>query len=101
MSKLNVRFLNNFIVRVVQTTLDDDDNLSVQTIDKHFGVGEIYQLDQFERNSDGKLDLHLKNGMVLRNLEPECCEVIDVKANAAKKAKSKGGCGCGGKGKKK
>jgi hypothetical protein len=100
MSKVNVRFLSNFITRVVRTQVNGDGNLSVKTIDKHIGVGEIYRLEQYERNAAGKLDLHLSDGVVMRNLEPECCEIIDAQANADKKASTSGGCGCGGTGKK-
>jgi len=102
---VQVRFVNNFILTVVETITDDDGRLQAQERLVHIHVGDIYALERFEQIGDDKFDLHFLdsgplNGGVAHRVEGDLCEFTQsdkVKANRIA-ATAAGGCGgCGNK----
>lgn len=100
--KLTVRFLNNFIIDIVRTVLDDETGkLKTETKQFHIQLGDTYDIDQFERYQDDKLDLHFPEGSPLEGIalrvEGDHCAINEPPIPKV----NPGGCGgCGG-GKKK
>ena len=99
MAQINVRFIHNFIMQVVQTT-EQDGKLVVTEKSVHIHMGDIYILSQYQRAPDGRLTLHFADSSpvvgVAHNIESDYCELNEP--NTAKKTTS--GCGgCGNKGK--
>lgn len=93
---LMVRFLNNFIMTVIQTVVDENDKLVIQENDIHICVGDVYNIVQYERHSDDRVDLHFPDSSplagVAHNVEGDYCEIREPHA-AKPKVVGCGGCG--------
>jgi hypothetical protein len=101
---VSVRFLNNFILTVVQTVLDNDGRMSVKEKSFHIQMGDIYKLTQYHRHPDGHLDLHFADDSplagVAQRVEPDYCELLEPKPTSGVTARVTGCGGCGNKKKK-
>lgn len=98
MSKpIKVRFLNNFIITVIQTVEDDDGNLQAQEKTFHISMGETYQISQYETHADGRVDIHFPDSSPLagiaHNVEGDYCELRV--SGMPKKVVETGCSGCG------
>lgn len=100
---IHVRFLNNFILTVVQT-VEEDGKLVVREKSFHIAMGDVYPISQYQRHTDDRLDLEFPDTCPLaglaQNIEADYCSLVDSKAKAAA-AKPQGCGGCGNKNKKK
>lgn len=96
-SKINVRFLNNFIITVVQTITDDEGMLSAQEKQFHIAMGDVYPLTQYQRHPDGRLDLEFPDTCPLAglamNVESDYCELVEPKTTVTAQVTGCGGCG--------
>lgn len=98
-----VRFLQNSILTVVHTGLNELGEMVVTETPAHVAYGELYILSRWEVN--GKLatlyfpdDESSKIHGVAQNVELDICQFVDsdvVAAAAAQTASAPGGCGCG------
>ncbi len=109
---INVRFVHNFIMNITQTVLDVNGRFSVKKKDVHVRMGEVYNISQFERHNDGRVDLHFPDSSpfsgVAHNVEGDYVEIKSpeekmekYKANDSNRNRSGGGCGSCGKKRKK
>ena len=93
-----VRFVNNFIIAVVQTVEDDDGRLVAREKSFHIHLGDTYMLSQYEEHDDGRVDLHFPDSSplagVAHNVEGDYCELRNPPIK--QKATTKGVAGCGG-----
>ena len=97
-SNLSVRFVANFIITVVQTVLDEDTGqLVVREKPFHIESGDSYQISQYQRSEDNKVDLHFPDSSplagVAHRIEGDYCEVIEPKTSSSVSAKVTSGCG--------
>ena len=93
---MKVRFLNNFIMTVIQTIVDKDGSLAIQENPFHISVGDVYDVVQYERHADDRVDLHFPDSSplagVAHNVEGDYCEVREPSA-AKPRVTGCGGCG--------
>jgi len=105
MAEINVRFLANFILPVVQTVIDEETGeLRVQEKSVHIEAGDTYRISQYQRSPDDKVDLHFDDSSplngVAHRVEGDYCEIVEAKTHVTAKVTT-GGCGgCGNKKKK-
>jgi hypothetical protein len=101
---MNVRFLNNFIIEVTQTDVDDNGDIVVVKKRVHVKRGDIYKLHSYERygtmltlefeKPDGHFGDYLHG--VARGVESDYCEIMEKRAPTINL--NHGGCGgCGHK----
>ncbi len=98
MSKaLKVRFLNNFIITVVQTLEDAEGKLMAQENTFHIGMGDTYDLTHYEEHLDGRVDLYFPNSSplagVAHNIESDYCELRNPTTPKQNVTAGCGGCG--------
>jgi hypothetical protein len=95
---MTVRFLNNYLITVAQTYLDQSNKMSVQSKQIHVHAGDIYRITQFYRHPNGSLDLHFPKDSVLYGVATRIdSDICAINNDGTKKPSS----GCGGCGKKK
>ncbi len=77
---MNIRFRNNFIIKVVRTTLDENDQLTTTTHHIHVYLGDIHPIDSYEKTPDGKFIFHFPQSSVLHGvahrIESDYCEIM-------------------------
>jgi len=99
---LSVRFIHNFIIKVIQT-VEENDKLVAKEKRHHILAGDIYSLAQYHRHPDGKLDLHFPDSSplsgVAHRVEDGYCELTVPKKPT--RTVTTGCAGCGGKKRKK
>ena len=97
MSDINVRFLNNFVLVVVTTGLNDEGRMQATEVSFHVARGDTYPIEQYERHPDDKLDLHFPDSCpmagVAHRVEGDYCELTEPAKIAAKPSGGCGGCG--------
>jgi len=93
---MDVRFLNNFIITVKKTILDENENLTVVDMQRHVKMGDIHSIDNYVEK-DNFLTLYFSDKSSLHgvafNIEKDYCEIL-------KKRKPFLSSGCNGCGKK-
>lgn len=92
----DVRFLNNFILTTVSTSLDDDGQLVAKESIYHISSGSTYSIDDYQINGNTVSIFFPATGPITGiapQVEPGYCEFRDTQNVVAPKA---GGCGCGG-----
>ena len=99
MSSINVRFLNNIVLTVVQTIADESGRMVAVKKPFHIGLGDVYPVAQYQRHPDGRIDIHFPDSCplagVAHRVEEDCCELTEPAKIAARVT------GCGGCGNKK
>ena len=95
MASHKVRFINNFIMSVIQTVEDGDGNLVVKEYDIHIQAGDIYDVEQYEMHPDGRVDIHFTDSRIAHNVESDYCELGPT--NPTKPIVTKGCGSCGNK----
>ena len=94
---MKVRFLNNFIITVVQTIENEEGRLVAQENTFHIGMGDTYSLSSYSEHDDGRVTLHFADNSpligVARNVEGDYCELRQ--AMPPKKVVESGCGGCG------
>ena len=93
---VNIRFLNNFVLTVVTTGINDAGDIVAEEHQFHVKQGDIYPISQYERHPDGKVDIQFPDtcdlaGMANR-IEGDYCEIVDPPASRPLTISS----GCGG-----
>lgn len=101
-NKIHVRFLNNFILTVVQTIVGKDGKMVVKDKQFHIQLGDVYPVEQYQRHPDNKVDIHFPDTCplagVAHRIEGDYCELHQP---ASVKSTVTGCGGCGNKPKKK
>lgn len=95
---INVRFIHNFIITIVQT-VEVDGNLVAQEKQIHILMGDVYGVSQYQRNPDGRLDLEFPETSPLAGLaqgvEPDYCELTGHAPGTSPETSSGTSAGCG------
>jgi len=96
---MQVRFLNNFVMTVIQTVEDSQGKLTTQTKPFHIRMGDIYPLSSYERHPDGHVDLHFPDSCplsgVAERVEGDYCEIPKTPSKTVVTDMTPGCGGCG------
>jgi hypothetical protein len=95
---MNVRFLHNFVLTVVQTELDEHtDKMVVKNNNYHIQTGDVHIIEKYEKNDNNTFNLYFPKNSNLKGVsfrvEGDYLEISDP---SQKKDQVYGGClGCG------
>lgn len=104
---MNIRFTHNFIVDVVQTYLNEQEEIKSRTVQHHITLGSIYEVSEYQIEGNSVRFVFGPTspiqGTVLR-AEKDYCEINDPIADRQKQAAQYAAAprtgGCGGCGRK-